>query len=210
MEGPATQDAMLEATDPGKGVPLTVVRSYTDGAGEEWVVLEDEDGAELELPGEWVKHDYRNNFKLDHLAIDAPPGELERIWREGTYLKEYGYGGIGGEGNGGDIDTEDTASPLDLWKENRLNPSYKPEGFFSTVGWHPDRGRGGVPSSAEKAAHNSEATRAMVSSFLSGVAKPRAHTMHKEDIPADAGAGWGNWDQVWNPRKQRWETPRKR
>jgi hypothetical protein len=222
------------------GIPLTVVETYTDGKGLDWVTVEDPDGVQINLRREWVKGNPETNFQMDHLAIDLPPDELAEIWDKAAKAQRPEDPNLGGFGEGEEFESVYAQWLNDQFEmENEAAKGWKPgdpqqgaviegapprpmsAGFMAQLrGEGPARyftrqeppapepygfTRGGVPAAAEPPTPPAPPSFNRLSGLFGTVAAKKA-TMRKQDIPANAGGGWGNWDQTWNPRTKRWET----
>lgn len=184
------QMGMLAAAKPG--IPLTVVATMGDK-----VSVEDPDGVPFTIPREWIKQDVEHDFNLDHKAIDAPPGELEKIWREATYAYDQSMdpGGFGGETGSSNA----TVSNLDDYNAGRWNPLSKDE-ISKLVAEHYDDvppTRGGIPMAGEIPSTGT--------GWRPMMAKKPTNPNPSGVIPPDAGSGWGNQGDVWDPRTQSWK-----
>jgi hypothetical protein len=189
-----------------KGVPLSIVASGDNpDTGKNEVVLEDPEGVTFSVPREWiVGHDieHAQDEFLDHTKISgAPAGELKRIWQEATNSQAPG-GGYG-----------DVPTVLDAWsgwhdKDN--NPTSETGGSQRGKG---GSGAGGSWTDSDEAAFidardgNGDGKLTSIPPWHPTVAKSQLVRRNPSGaIPADAGAGWGNPGQVWNPRTQLWEN----
>jgi hypothetical protein len=179
------------------GIPLTVVATEGDR-----VFVEDPDGIAFTIPRSWTSQNVEQEFNLDHKAIDAPPGELERIWRDAT------TGAAQEQGT-----TQASASLLDDYNEGMYSPGDKRTPFQSAgMPAKGGSGPGGQWTDSDEAAFidardfNGDGTmgKSSLPPWNPSVAKGLKNPNPTGAIPADAGAGWGNPGQKWNPRTQRW------
>lgn len=188
-----------QETDP-RGVPLGIVGSGDDEDGNQIVTFEDADGIMFTVPREWVKHDVEgatDGTVVPHSIIDAPPGQLEEIWRDAArrdhmrLVKEQK--GAAWDGN---ADARDIWSSLDSW-ENLISEGKATEGQRQIQGsLRPSMAppQAGVPTSASSG-----------TGWRPGRRPPApASIRRKEDIPPEAGSGLGNWNDVWDPKMQNW------
>jgi hypothetical protein len=207
------------------GIPLQVVETR-DGQ----VVLEDPDGVNFTVPKEWIEgHDPEKDFIMDHQKLSAaPPGALEQTWR---LAKAADEGERGGGGFGGGDDDYQVRSALDEYNIRNSGiqggdmDRYFTHGLAGVTGGSSPpykRGKGGSGPGGAWTAQDEAAfvdardgmgdgsLMASSQSAGSGFANPKTYRKPKNPnrlgiIPPNAGSGWGNADQTWNPRTQRWE-----
>jgi hypothetical protein len=186
------------------GIPLQVVST-----GDGQVVLEDPDGVSFTVPREWIEgHDPEKDFIMDHQKLSAaPPGALEQTWR---LAKAADEGELGGGGFGGGDEDYQVRSALDEYNIRNSGiqgddlDRYFTHGLAGvTVGSGGKQGSGTRDAGAIVGAQSGLWQ-------TSDLANPKTYRRPTNPnpsgvIPPDAGSGWGNADQTWNPRTQRWE-----
>jgi hypothetical protein len=193
-----------------RGVPLSIVASGDNPeTGKNEVVLEDPEGVTFSVPREWITgHDIENAHDefLDHTNISgAPAGELERIWQAATNSQAPG-GGYG-----------DVPTVLSLWKGGigKGEPAGSAPDADEDAAYAEFQAKvasGKIPGYLYKTNSESQSDKLKtLPAWHPSVAKSQLERRNPtNEIPAEAGTGWGNPGQVWNPRTQLWENPRRR
>ena len=191
------------------GAPLTVVATEGDRA-----ILEDSRGISFTVPMSWVPPELAkkwtsspdtNNegdagFRLNHTDLNAPPGELEKVWKQAA---TEGYYEQHPEENGG-FGSDTITSALDDWNAGRPGTNIPQMPGVAM----PDQGsyvRGGIPTRAERAALASPFPSPATAAATFQASRRQLQRQNPTNaVPANAGTGWGNWDQVWDSTKKRW------
>jgi hypothetical protein len=180
------------------GIPLTVVATEGDR-----VFVEDPDGIAFTIPRSWTTQNVEQGFNLDHKAIDAaPPGELERVWRDAT------TGAAQEQGT-----TQASASLLDDYNEGTYTPGDKRTPFQSAgMPVKGGSGPGGARTDANEAASidardftgNGTMEKSSLPPWNPSVAKGLKNPNPTGVTPANAGSNFGNWDETWDEKRGMW------
>jgi hypothetical protein len=200
---PGLQGMVQASTEAKEPIPLDIVATGPGDDGMDEVVLEDPEGYTFTIPRRWIPKDVFVDGPgfLPHTSIKAPPGELEAIWRRATAegKQEKDPGGYGGETGS----AHETQSLLDDWKSGALAERMAALGQGGYV-------KGGVPMASESVLGIAPTgqTVPMLPSWAKSSRTKRTNNFTAETIPPEAGTGWGNADETWNPRTQRWEKAR--
>ena len=203
-QGDSAYDSERPVSLTNNGVPLTVVSTGSgDNAQGEVVTLEDPEGIQFQVPIEWFgsKVDPRTTHSIDHTVIKAPEGALEEAWRDATrqdYVKArqklMAEGAIPYSPN---IDASKVWSTQDVWAENNTtNPGY--------VGGEHDQGGFGGQDYTDAQSVMMPGPANAASAFQASRAQLQRRNPTNA-VPANAGTGWGNWDQVYDATKKRWK-----